>query len=114
MASGVLNVCGFCGLAEHELVQPPADLLAVFPSTVPLCTRCEQAGRPWLKGRRQRNAKAKAAKAAKKTARAAKRAPPAQCPGKRRRCQPSDEEETADDLSDEEASEVPSEEEGSG
>jgi hypothetical protein len=59
-------VCGVCGLAEAELLAPPADMVATYSRVEKLCTDCKAAGHTHLCGKKKPNTAAAAERAAKR------------------------------------------------
>ena len=68
------DICGICGLAEHELEQPPANMASMYSFVQPTCTKCRAAGEKFLHGRCSKNAAARAKKQAKTAERTKRKA----------------------------------------
>ncbi len=60
------NICGVCGLAEAELLEPPPSLLNTFSKVWQLCTDCKAAGHEFPHGKKKANADAVTGAAEKK------------------------------------------------
>ena len=53
VAGREVNICGVCGLAEAELLQPPNELVQQYAWVRPLCSNCKAANRDFPHGKKK-------------------------------------------------------------